>query len=37
MDERWKRTEQVTMGDDKGACMEEEFPEVSTSATNQEM
>jgi hypothetical protein len=36
VDERRKRTDEVTSGDDKRARIEEEVPEVSTSASNQE-
>jgi len=36
MDERRKRKDQVTRGDDKRALIEEEVLEVSTSASNQE-
>jgi len=36
VDERRKRTDEVTRGDDKRARIEEEVPEVSTSAGNQE-
>jgi hypothetical protein len=36
VDERRKRTYEVTRGDDKRAHIEEEVPEVSTSASNRE-
>jgi hypothetical protein len=36
VDERRKRTDELTMGDDKRARIEEEVAEVSTSASNQE-
>jgi len=36
VDERRKRTEEVTRGDEKQARIEEEVPEVSMSASNQE-
>jgi len=35
MDERRKRMEVVTRGDEKRACIEEEVPEVSMRASNQ--
>lgn len=36
MDERTKRTHEVTRGDDMLAYIEEEVPEVTTSTSNQE-
>ena len=36
MHERRMRTDTVTRGDDKRACMEQKLPEVTTSASNQE-
>jgi hypothetical protein len=36
VDERWKRTEEVTRGDDQRARIEQEVPEVSTSAGTQD-
>ena len=37
MEERRKKTDKVTGGDDKWARMEQEVPAVSTSASHQEM